>query len=64
MNINKALEILDKEVTSYAMSSDGIKYNSMQMLTALEVTRDFVRDYKNRPFVLDSAKSHTEKLNK
>ena len=57
MNIDKALEILNKEVTSFAMSSDGVKYNSTQMLMALREVNDFVEDYRNRPFILDSTSS-------
>ena len=47
-NIDKALEILDKEVTSFAMSSDGIKYNSTQMLTALQTIQSWVQAVKNK----------------
>ena len=42
MNVDKALEILDHEVSSYALASDGIRYNSAQMISALHTVKDWV----------------------
>ena len=45
MNVDKALEILEHEVSSYALVSDGLKYNSAQMMSAIMTVKDWVHTH-------------------
>lgn len=48
MDIDKALKILDKEVTHYANRDNGIEYNSTLMLVALETVNSWVQAVKDK----------------
>ena len=45
MNVDKALEILEHEVSSYALVSDGVRYNSAQMISAIHTVKDWVHTH-------------------
>jgi len=45
MNVDKALEILEHEVSSYALAYDGVKYNSAQIMSAIMTVKDWVHTH-------------------
>jgi hypothetical protein len=42
MNVDKAVELLEYEVTNWAMLGDGVKYNSAQIISAMATVKDWV----------------------